>query len=118
MHPFVIGMKGHCSAKIDGCPSRFACGFTEETLKALLADPSQETITLCMEVKNACSHVKGKPYGQLRGPARDGVIEDLTIANQQPSEYAKHALDCASASEYHSNQRGAVLTKVAAQNIS
>lgn len=118
LFPFMVGMKGKCSAKIHGCPSVFACGFTEESIKTLLGSPCPETISLSIEVRNACMHKKGLTYGQLRGPLRDDVIEDFISAGQKPSEYAKHAVQKATNSEFHSQNLGSVVTKAGAQNIS
>ena len=118
LSPFLVGMRGKCSAKIHGCPSVFACGFTEKSIKKLLSDPCPKTISLHMEVQNACIHVKGQTYGQLRGPVRDEVVQDFISSGQQPAEYAKAALQKATDSEFNSHNLGAVVTKAGAQNIS
>jgi hypothetical protein len=117
-YPFLVGIKGKCSAQADGCPTTFACGFTEESIKTLLDDPCPETIELLVIVNGRCIHKKGQMYGQLRGVARDAAIQEFANAGKKPTEFAKASLSKASDSEYHSKNRGALVTKASAQNIS
>jgi len=46
------------------------------------------------------------------------VIKEFISAGQQPSEYAKHALQKSTDSEFHSQNLGSIVTKSGAQNIS
>ena len=114
----LVGMKGHCSAKIHGCPTTFGCGFTEKSINTLLNDPSAESIELSVFVHNGCIHAKGLAYGQLRGTARAKVIVEFESAGKKPAEFAKRSLQLASDDEYHSKNRGAAVTKLSAPNIS
>jgi len=59
-YPYLVGIKGKCAAQIDGCPTTFACGFTEENIKKLLEDPHPQSIELSIIVNNACIHRKGQ----------------------------------------------------------
>jgi hypothetical protein len=117
-YPFLVGIKGKCSAQADGCLTTFACGFTEESIKTLLDDPCPETIELSVIVNGRCIHKKGQTYCQLRGVARDAAIQEFTNAGKKPTKFAKASLSKASDSEYHSKNRGALVTKASAQNIS
>jgi len=117
-HPFAIRLKGYCSARKDGCPTVFVCGFSEQSLKAIFGNPAPETIQLSMEVYNACAHPKGKRYGELRGEARKQIIEKYNESGQMPAEFAKANLNELTDSEFHSSNRGVSMSKSLANNIS
>jgi hypothetical protein len=61
-HKFVVGYKGYCSVRNDGCPITFIVGFTEESLKKMLQPSIPSTIELEMQVSKACMHPKGHYY--------------------------------------------------------
>lgn len=83
----VIGMSGYCSSKT--CPTTFVCGFTEESIKRLLADVLPTEIEFTAIIKNACYHVKGAAHGQLRGNERQKQIDEMNDSKMKPGEFAK-----------------------------
>jgi hypothetical protein len=117
-HPFVIGYKGYCSARRDGCPTTFSVGFTKESLQKLLQPSVTETIELSIEVNDACVHVKGQQYGQVRGVARQLVIDQYNKAEKKPSEFSKTSLATATDNEFHSLNNSNIVTRGVAYNIS
>jgi len=112
----VIGMSGYCSAK--SCPTKFFCGFTEESIKSMLDDDPPATIELTVIVQDACCHEKGAAYGQLRGNERQGLIDELNNSKLKPGAFAKGKLTSMTDNEYHSGNRGVTTTRETAYNLS
>jgi hypothetical protein len=117
-HKFVVGYKGYCSARNDGCPMTFIVGFTEESLKKMLQPSIPSTIELEMQVSKACMHPKGHCYGQLRGSARQAAIDQYNTAGKKPSDYAKAVLATATPEEFHSLNLSKTPSRQASYNIS
>jgi hypothetical protein len=118
-HPFLVGVTGYCSAKKDGCESKFAAGFKEAPLRKLMdKDEDMETIELSITFFGHCVHVKDRKYGSLRGWKREGVMEDFNQAGKTPAEYQKDVVTRMSDCAYHSGNQSHGLSRETSYSIS
>jgi hypothetical protein len=54
----LIGYRGYCSAKKNGCPMTFKIGFSEVSIRGILQqDPLPPTTQLEMHLTGMCIHV-------------------------------------------------------------
>ncbi len=85
-HPYILYFSGWCSGRSGRtndndclCTTKYVGGFDVENLRRAAMNPVDARVTISILITGQCIHQKNARFGQLRGPARQRQLHEVSI---------------------------------------